>query len=135
MGAGREGSYSYILVDSNISSNDHDCAAQALGPGVTMLMLLSKSAWNPIYLTFLGWAKLQQSCGTTGCPRQDCDRECPISIQCTDQGIALPQAIALVGEFNDWTPEANHWAVKNDFGVWTLFLPDNADGTAVIPHR
>ena len=53
----------------------------------------------------------------------------------TDQGIALLQAIALIGEFNNWTPEANHWAVKNDFGVWNLFLPDNADGTAVIPHR
>jgi 1,4-alpha-glucan branching enzyme len=45
------------------------------------------------------------------------------------------QAIALIGEFNNWDPQAEHWAVKNDFGVWNLFLPDGPDGDSVIPHR
>ncbi len=45
------------------------------------------------------------------------------------------QALALIGEFNNWDPQPEHWALKNDFGVWSLFLPDGADGTAAIPHR
>ena len=51
---------------------------------------------------------------------------------------ALPsdlQAIALVGEFNDWEPQSEHWAARNDFGVWELFLPDAADGSQAIQHR
>ncbi|KAK9791176.1 hypothetical protein WJX73_007550 [Symbiochloris irregularis] len=44
------------------------------------------------------------------------------------------RALALVGEFNNWDPKDNHWAVRNDFGVWELFLPDE-DGTSAIPHR
>jgi 1,4-alpha-glucan branching enzyme len=49
--------------------------------------------------------------------------------------LYLLQALCLVGEFNAWTPKPEHWAVKNEFGVWSLFLPNNADGTSVIPHR
>ena len=45
------------------------------------------------------------------------------------------QAVALIGEFNNWDPQPEHWALKNDFGVWSLFLPDDAEGTAAIPHR
>ena len=45
------------------------------------------------------------------------------------------KAIALIGEFNGWEPKPEHWAFKNDFGVWELFLPDNQDGTSAIPHR
>lgn len=45
------------------------------------------------------------------------------------------QAIALIGEFNNWDPLPEHWAVKNDFGVFCLFLADTADGTSAIPHR
>lgn len=45
------------------------------------------------------------------------------------------QALALIGEFNNWDPKAEHWAIKNDFGVFQLFLPDNADGTPAIQHR
>lgn len=45
------------------------------------------------------------------------------------------QSLALVGEFNSWTPEAEHWAVKNTFGVFELFLPDAADGTPAVAHR
>ena len=46
-----------------------------------------------------------------------------------------PQALALVGEFNDWSPKDGHWAFKNPFGVWELFMPDGADGKPMIPHR
>lgn len=45
------------------------------------------------------------------------------------------QAMALIGEFNDWNPEDAHWAVRNEFGVWELFLPDQADGTSALRHK
>jgi 1,4-alpha-glucan branching enzyme len=45
------------------------------------------------------------------------------------------KALCLVGEFNSWTPKPEHWAIKNEFGVWALFLPDAADGTSAIPHK
>ncbi|WIA23688.1 hypothetical protein OEZ85_000382 [Tetradesmus obliquus] len=45
------------------------------------------------------------------------------------------KALALVGEFNNWEPKEGHWAFKNEFGVWELFLPDNPDGSQAIPHR
>jgi 1,4-alpha-glucan branching enzyme len=45
------------------------------------------------------------------------------------------KALALIGEFNAWEPLPEHWAIKNDFGVWQLFLPDAADGTPAIEHR
>eukprot|EP00879_Flechtneria_rotunda_P003913 GHRR01004153.1.p1 GENE.GHRR01004153.1~~GHRR01004153.1.p1 ORF type:complete len:475 (+),score=109.12 GHRR01004153.1:81-1505(+) len=45
------------------------------------------------------------------------------------------KALALVGEFNNWEPKDDHWAFKNEYGVWELFLPDKPDGTPVIPHR
>lgn len=45
------------------------------------------------------------------------------------------KALALIGEFNNWDPKSEHWAIKNDFGVWQLFLPDNADGSSAILHR
>lgn len=45
------------------------------------------------------------------------------------------KAVALVGEFNNWDPKTEHWALKNDFGVWQLFLPDKPDGTSAITHR
>jgi hypothetical protein len=32
-------------------------------------------------------------------------------------------------------PQDNHWAVKNGFGVWELFLPDGPDGKSAIPHK
>ena len=48
---------------------------------------------------------------------------------------AARQALALLGEFNTWEPKPEHWAIKNDFGVWSLFLPDGADGSPVIVHR
>ena len=45
------------------------------------------------------------------------------------------RAVGLVGEFNSWEPKPEHWASKDDFGVWSLFLPDASDGTSAIPHR
>ena len=45
------------------------------------------------------------------------------------------QALALVGEFNNWDPKPEHWGVKNDYGVFQLFLPDSEDGASAIPHR
>lgn len=44
------------------------------------------------------------------------------------------KALALVGEFNNWDPKGEHWAIKNPFGVWELFLPDVA-GKPAIAHR
>ncbi|KAK9849514.1 hypothetical protein WJX84_007233 [Apatococcus fuscideae] len=45
------------------------------------------------------------------------------------------RAVALIGEYNDWTPEDGHWAQRNEFGVWQLFLPDKADGTPALKHK
>lgn len=45
------------------------------------------------------------------------------------------QALALVGEFNNWQPKEGHWARKNQFGTWELFLPDKPDGMPTITHR
>lgn len=44
------------------------------------------------------------------------------------------KAVALIGEFNAWTARAEDWAVKNEFGVWQLFLPDAPDGAPAIAH-
>ncbi|CAN6238294.1 unnamed protein product [Urochloa humidicola] len=40
---------------------------------------------------------------------------------------------ALVGDFNNWDPNADRMS-KNEFGVWEVFLPNNADGSSPIPH-
>ncbi|KDD75589.1 hypothetical protein H632_c603p0, partial [Helicosporidium sp. ATCC 50920] len=45
------------------------------------------------------------------------------------------KALALVGDFNNWTPAPEHWAVRNEFGAWQLFLPDGPDGAPTVPHR
>lgn len=45
------------------------------------------------------------------------------------------RSLALIGEFNNWTPAPEHWAVKNPFGVFELFLADKPDGTSAIAHR
>ena len=44
------------------------------------------------------------------------------------------QAIALIGEFNNWEPRDDHWAMKNDFGTFSLFLPD-MNGRPQVPHK
>lgn len=45
------------------------------------------------------------------------------------------RALCLIGDFNDWKAKDNHWAVRNQYGVWELFLPDGPDGAPAIPHR
>ncbi|KAJ4733128.1 hypothetical protein LUZ62_044919 [Rhynchospora pubera] len=40
---------------------------------------------------------------------------------------------ALVGDFNNWNPNADAMT-KNEYGVWEIFLPNNADGSPPIPH-
>ncbi|KAI9360401.1 family 13 glycoside hydrolase [Zopfochytrium polystomum] len=39
----------------------------------------------------------------------------------------------LVGDFNDWSRDS-HPMVKNDFGVWEIFLPNLPSGELAIPH-
>ncbi|KAI3832718.1 hypothetical protein MKW98_002264 [Papaver atlanticum] len=43
------------------------------------------------------------------------------------------KSAALIGDFNNWNPNADVMT-QNEFGVWELFLPNNADGSAPIPH-
>ncbi|KAL6841200.1 hypothetical protein ACP4OV_028973 [Aristida adscensionis] len=40
---------------------------------------------------------------------------------------------ALVGDFNNWNPNADTMT-RNEYGVWEIFLPNNADGSPAIPH-
>ncbi|KAJ4753330.1 hypothetical protein LUZ62_087735 [Rhynchospora pubera] len=40
---------------------------------------------------------------------------------------------SLVGDFNNWNPNADAMT-KNEYGVWEIFLPNNADGSPPIPH-
>uniref|UniRef100_A0A8R7PG48 Glycosyl hydrolase family 13 catalytic domain-containing protein n=1 Tax=Triticum urartu TaxID=4572 RepID=A0A8R7PG48_TRIUA len=40
---------------------------------------------------------------------------------------------ALVGDFNNWNPNADTMT-RDDYGVWEIFLPNNADGSPAIPH-
>ncbi|XP_074580303.1 1,4-alpha-glucan-branching enzyme 2-2, chloroplastic/amyloplastic-like isoform X2 [Curcuma longa] len=39
----------------------------------------------------------------------------------------------LIGDFNNWNPHATVMT-KNEYGVWEVFLPNNADGSPPIPH-
>ena len=48
--------------------------------------------------------------------------------------VLYSQSCSLVGAFNDWEPKENHWAVRNDFGVFSLFLPD-IDGVPQIQQN
>ncbi|XP_058003419.1 1,4-alpha-glucan-branching enzyme 1, chloroplastic/amyloplastic isoform X2 [Hevea brasiliensis] len=40
---------------------------------------------------------------------------------------------ALIGDFNNWNPNADVMT-RNEFGVWEIFLPNNADGSPPILH-
>ena len=45
------------------------------------------------------------------------------------------KAACLFGDFNGWSTGAEGvWMTKNDFGVFEVFLPNNADGSPAIPH-
>jgi 1,4-alpha-glucan branching enzyme len=41
--------------------------------------------------------------------------------------------LSLVGDFNGWNPEA-HRGSRDGFGVWTVVVPDGADGSPGIRH-
>jgi len=43
------------------------------------------------------------------------------------------KAASLIGDFNNWNAKSDVMA-RNDFGVWEIFLPNNADGSPAIPH-
>ncbi|KAB1221286.1 1,4-alpha-glucan-branching enzyme 1, chloroplastic/amyloplastic [Morella rubra] len=43
------------------------------------------------------------------------------------------KSAALIGDFNNWNPNADIMT-RNQFGVWEIFLPNNADGSPPIPH-
>ncbi|KAL9249789.1 1,4-alpha-glucan-branching enzyme 1, chloroplastic/amyloplastic-like protein [Drosera capensis] len=43
------------------------------------------------------------------------------------------QSACLIGDFNNWNPDANVMT-RNEFGVWEIFLPNNADGSPAIQH-
>ncbi|KAA0043906.1 1,4-alpha-glucan-branching enzyme 2-2 [Cucumis melo var. makuwa] len=43
------------------------------------------------------------------------------------------KSAALIGDFNNWNPNADIMS-RNEFGVWEIFLPNNADGSPAIPH-
>lgn len=57
----------------------------------------------------------------------------------TDEGIWYREwapgahEASLIGDFNDWSHFSDPMT-KNDFGVFEVFLPNNADGTPAIPH-
>ncbi|KAH7437626.1 hypothetical protein KP509_05G081300 [Ceratopteris richardii] len=43
------------------------------------------------------------------------------------------QSAQLVGDFNNWDG-SQHWMSKDEFGVWTIRIPD-VQGKPAIPHR
>ncbi|EPS60100.1 hypothetical protein M569_14702, partial [Genlisea aurea] len=43
------------------------------------------------------------------------------------------KSATLIGDFNTWNPNANVMT-RDEFGVWEVFLPHNADGSPAIPH-
>ena len=42
--------------------------------------------------------------------------------------------LALHGDFNGWN-RGQYPYQRDDYGCWHLYIPDNADGTCVIPHN
>jgi 1,4-alpha-glucan branching enzyme len=44
------------------------------------------------------------------------------------------QRVALVGDFNDWTPTRHIMRHRSDIGVWEIFLPDIGPGRAYKYH-
>ncbi|KAL9260821.1 1,4-alpha-glucan-branching enzyme 1, chloroplastic/amyloplastic-like protein [Drosera capensis] len=43
------------------------------------------------------------------------------------------KSASLVGDFNDWNPNTDAMT-RNEYGVWEIFLPNNADGSSAIQH-
>lgn len=42
--------------------------------------------------------------------------------------------LSLIGDFNDWDRGA-HALTKDQWGVWSVFIPDRADGSSAIAHE
>ncbi|KAH0837368.1 hypothetical protein HID58_092396, partial [Brassica napus] len=43
------------------------------------------------------------------------------------------KAASLIGDFNNWNSKADVMT-RNEYGVWEIFLPNDADGSPAIPH-
>ena len=43
------------------------------------------------------------------------------------------QAISLIGDFNGWKRDQYEYQ-KDDFGIWSLYIPSTSPGVPVIPH-
>ncbi|XP_024981033.1 1,4-alpha-glucan-branching enzyme 2-2, chloroplastic/amyloplastic-like isoform X1 [Cynara cardunculus var. scolymus] len=43
------------------------------------------------------------------------------------------KSASLIGDFNNWNPNADVMT-RDEFGVWEIFLPNNADDSPPIPH-
>uniref|UniRef100_A0A5B6ZJQ5 1,4-alpha-glucan branching enzyme n=1 Tax=Davidia involucrata TaxID=16924 RepID=A0A5B6ZJQ5_DAVIN len=43
------------------------------------------------------------------------------------------KSASVIGDFNNWNPNADIMT-QNEFGIWEIFLPNNADGSPPIPH-
>jgi 1,4-alpha-glucan branching enzyme len=58
----------------------------------------------------------------------------------TEEGIwyrewaPAARAASLIGEFNGWNTGSDPM-LKNEYGVFEVFLPNNADGSRAIPHN
>ncbi|KAJ0020418.1 hypothetical protein Pint_31606 [Pistacia integerrima] len=57
---------------------------------------------------------------------------CAIGITYREWALGAKSA-ALIGDFNNWNPNADIMT-RNEFGIWEIFLPNNADGSPSIPH-
>ncbi|CAK7343392.1 unnamed protein product [Dovyalis caffra] len=79
-----------------------------------------------------GYEKLGFTCSETGITYREWApgaKVCAGSILCH---VVFSWA-ALIGDFNNWNPNADVMT-RNEFGVWEVFLPNNADGSPPIPH-
>ncbi|KAK2951959.1 putative 1,4-alpha-glucan-branching enzyme [Blattamonas nauphoetae] len=62
-------------------------------------------------------------------------------VHATDKGVEYrewapgAQEVSLWGEFCNWDPAKRVPCQKDQFGNWTCFIPNNADGTCPIPHH
>ncbi|KAG1666836.1 hypothetical protein FOA52_009460 [Chlamydomonas sp. UWO 241] len=43
------------------------------------------------------------------------------------------QAACLIGDFNNW--QESHWMDRDQWGVWSVRVPDRPDGSPGIPHN
>ena len=63
--------------------------------------------------------------------RRSCDPKKPGIVAC--EWAPGAKYLALHGDFNGWN-RGQYPYQRDEYGCWNLFIPDNADGTCVIPH-